>query len=75
MNYIEPIAKTETEAELKVPVEVYSRIVGYFRPINQWNQGKQKEFHHRALIDIDKALKTVVPENEYNKGEVNCIAK
>ena len=27
--------------------EVYSRIVGYLRPINQWNEGKQAEFDLR----------------------------
>lgn len=33
--------------ERKIPVEVYSRVVGYFRPVNQWNKGKQEEFHER----------------------------
>ncbi len=33
--------------ELKVPVEVYSRVVGYFRPVDQWNKGKQSEFKER----------------------------
>lgn len=36
--------------ELKVPVEVYSRVVGYFRPINQWNVGKRKEFEKRTEL-------------------------
>ncbi len=27
--------------------EVYSRIVGYLRPVNQWNPGKQAEFKDR----------------------------
>jgi ribonucleoside-triphosphate reductase len=31
----------------KVPVEVYSRCVGYYRPVNQWNPGKQQEFRER----------------------------
>lgn len=31
----------------KIPVEVYSRVVGYFRPVNQWNKGKQEEFKQR----------------------------
>jgi len=26
----------------KIPVEVYSRVVGYFRPVNQWNKGKRE---------------------------------
>ena len=25
----------------RIPCEVYSRIVGYLRPVNQWNEGKQ----------------------------------
>lgn len=31
--------------------EVYSRIVGYMRPVRQWNAGKQQEFHDRKLFD------------------------
>lgn len=27
--------------------EVYSRIVGYLRPVQQWNIGKQQEFKER----------------------------
>ncbi len=39
--------------ERKVPVEVYSRVVGYFRPVNQWNRGKREEFMNRKLFRID----------------------
>jgi len=28
--------------------EVYSRVVGYLRPVEQWNEGKQEEFKDRA---------------------------
>lgn len=31
--------------------EVYSRIVGYLRPVEQWNDGKQEEFTDRKLFD------------------------
>jgi len=31
--------------------EVYSRVVGYFRPIAQWNKGKQEEFKVRKEYD------------------------
>ena len=27
--------------------EVYSRVVGYLRPVNQWNDGKRAEFDIR----------------------------
>jgi ribonucleoside-triphosphate reductase (formate) len=41
--------------ELKVPVEVYSRVVGYFRPVNQWNKGKQEEFTERVTYRLENA--------------------
>ena len=30
--------------------EVYSRIVGYIRPVSQWNKGKQTEFKTRKTF-------------------------
>jgi anaerobic ribonucleoside-triphosphate reductase len=38
----------------KVPVEVYSRVVGYFRPLNQWNKGKREEFAERKEFTISE---------------------
>ena len=32
--------------------EVYSRIVGYLRPVQQWNEGKQSEFRDRKTYKI-----------------------
>lgn len=34
----------------KIPVEVYSRVCGYFRPVSQWNKGKKEEFKERVYI-------------------------
>ena len=34
--------------------EVYSRIVGYIRPVNQWNEGKRAEFKIRKTYKIDE---------------------
>ncbi len=31
--------------------EVYSRVVGYLRPVDQWNDGKQAEFNNRKTYD------------------------
>lgn len=33
------------------PCEVYSRVVGYLRPISQWNPGKLEEFEDRRMFD------------------------
>ena len=29
-------------------VDVYSRVVGYLRPVSTWNYGKQQEFRDRT---------------------------
>lgn len=34
------------------PAEVYSRITGYYRPVQNWNDGKAQEFKNRKLYDI-----------------------
>ena len=31
--------------------EVYSRVVGYLRPVGQWNDAKAQEFRDRGLFD------------------------
>ncbi|MEA2032786.1 MAG: ribonucleoside triphosphate reductase [Euryarchaeota archaeon] len=38
--------------ECGAETEVYSRVVGYLRPVNQWNRGKQEEFKKRKTFDI-----------------------
>ncbi|HPL56382.1 MAG TPA: anaerobic ribonucleoside-triphosphate reductase, partial [bacterium] len=38
--------------------EIYSRIVGYLRPINQWNNGKKAEFATRKTYKT-KPLRTL----------------
>ncbi len=35
--------------------EIYSRIVGYIRPVKQWNKGKKAEFKNRKTFDMAKA--------------------
>jgi len=32
--------------------EVYSRVVGYLRPVQQWNQGKNQEYSDRQEYKI-----------------------
>lgn len=38
--------------ECKEECEVYSRVVGYLRPVKQWNKGKQAEFSHRKVFNF-----------------------
>ena len=34
--------------------EVYSRVTGYFRPVANWNRGKQEEFKDRKTFSLSK---------------------
>jgi len=38
--------------------QVYSRIVGYYRPVGNWHIGKKEEFKDRLEYEQKKALKT-----------------
>ena len=33
--------------------EVYSRITGYYRPVQNWNDGKTQEYKNRKLYDVE----------------------
>jgi anaerobic ribonucleoside-triphosphate reductase len=38
------------------PAEVYSRVVGYIRPVQQWNKGKQEEYKDRLEYAVEPAV-------------------
>jgi anaerobic ribonucleoside-triphosphate reductase len=40
------------KTEKRVPCEVYSRIVGYLRPVQNWNKGKRQEFEERQTFRV-----------------------
>ncbi|NQT32594.1 MAG: hypothetical protein HQ594_02855 [Candidatus Omnitrophica bacterium] len=39
-------------------VEVFSRVTGFFRPVQSWNKGKTEEFKDRKRykVDVDTAV-------------------
>ena len=37
-------------AEKRTKCEVYSRVVGYLRPVKQWNKGKKAEWADRVVF-------------------------
>ncbi len=39
--------------ECGAEAEVYSRVVGYLRPVNQWNKGKRAEFRKRKTFVVE----------------------
>ena len=52
--------------------EVYSRITGYYRPVQNWNDGKAQEYKNRTVYDIlnSKApISNTVSEKKEEKAE------
>ena len=48
-----------------VKAEVYSRVVGYYRPVQDWNRGKKEEFSLRENLDtrqVEAAATNVWPD-------------
>ena len=43
----------------KIKTEIYSRVSGYFRPVQQWNKAKQEEFSDRKTADKNYILEAV----------------
>jgi ribonucleoside-triphosphate reductase len=44
-------------AKCGLKTEVYSRVCGYFRPVANWNRGKQEEFKERRVYRPDSQPK------------------
>ena len=56
------------------PTEVYSRITGYYRPVQNWNDGKAQEYKDRKTYDIanSKLKKKAVVEEAAAPAEEKC---
>lgn len=37
-----------------IKTEVYSRVVGYYRPVQAWNEGKREEFRERRYLKVEE---------------------
>jgi anaerobic ribonucleoside-triphosphate reductase len=52
----------DADAEVKVPCEVYSRVVGYLRPVEAWNEGKRQEYSERTPFRMPTPEESTVRE-------------
>lgn len=43
--------------------EVYSRITGYYRPVQNWNDGKTQEYKNRTVYDVENSCMKKVHTN------------
>lgn len=46
----------ELKDEERQPVECWSRCMGYFRPVSEWNRGKKSEFAERKCFTEEKTI-------------------
>ena len=44
----------EKKKECGHATEVYSRVVGYYRPVQNWNKGKKEEYAQRKKYVINE---------------------
>ncbi len=44
---------------IEQPCEVYSRVVGYIRPVQQWHSGKQQEYKDRLVFKVKETRQKV----------------
>lgn len=51
------IGKQERCSICDQETEIYSRVVGYLRPVKQWNNGKRAEFNMRKTFNPDSSKK------------------
>ena len=54
------------------PTEVYSRITGYYRPVQNWNAGKTEEFKKRKLYDVMNPEYQPTNKKGGNQTECKC---
>jgi len=58
----EQFPETKNASRKEIPVEVYSRVVGYYRPVDQWNKGKKEEFEQRKEFTLESIARCIAVE-------------
>ena len=47
----------QTTKKSKCQVEVFSRVTGFYRPVQSWNKGKTEEFRDRSKFSVPEITK------------------
>ena len=53
--------------------EVYSRITGYYRPVQNWNEGKSQEYKNRKLYNVNNSKSIPEPMADCSCNRENEI--
>lgn len=79
MTRIEEIDKELTDlrrqlAEVQgTETEVYTRIVGYYRSLRNWNKGKKEEYRHRLPFVPQDTSREEIPESAEDWAEEGLL--
>lgn len=57
---IEDIKLNDSE---RTACEVWSRVMGYHRPVSEFNRGKKEEFYERKCFTEEKAVSHLMLDN------------
>ncbi|NOZ43814.1 MAG: hypothetical protein GXP45_01350 [bacterium] len=61
-----PVQDAHGQDIQRTKCEVYTRVMGYFRPVNFFNEGKKSEFYSR------KYFTTSHPNTQFNEEFGSC---
>lgn len=61
-------AKGETVSRTKC--EIYTRVMGYYRPVTQFNNGKKSEFYSRKYFDENKTMNSEFMETFHEEAQL-----
>jgi ribonucleoside-triphosphate reductase len=66
--------KSELASVTGTPTEIYTRIVGYYRSLNNWNRGKREEYTKRRTFDYGDGRGGEAPHSEPATGGATAPA-
>ncbi len=55
-------------------MEIYSRVVGYYRPVQNWNKGKKEEFTLRKTFKINESLEKAEEKAVYRNEKKSLLS-
>ena len=62
-------------AKCAMRCEIFSRVVGYHRPVQNWNKGKKAEFNDRVEFDETVSMNSKIGKRGYPKTEMEMKNK
>lgn len=63
-----PSEQTPNNQQCNKPMQVWSRVVGYYRPVEYWNKGKAEEYKLRKTFKVDKSINSLETKTPKSKS-------